>query len=106
MPNRTGSRATRNRTLTGLLLLAVVLGLVGAVPPRTAQAATCPCTVFTATQAPANPSENDSDAVEVGMKFRADQAGFVTGVRFYKGTSNTGTHTGSLWSSAGTPLAT
>ena len=40
------------------------------------------------------------------MKFRADQDGFVTGIRFYKGTGNTGTHTGSLWSSDGTRLAT
>src|SRR4051794_39968894 len=97
MRSSTGHQVTRNRALTGLLLLAVVLGLVGTVPPLTAEAATCPCTVFTATQAPANPSENDSDSVELGMKFRADQAGFVTGVRFYKGTGNTGTHTGSLW---------
>jgi len=29
----------------------------------------------------------------------------VTGIRFYKGTSNTGTHTGYLWSSTGTKLA-
>ena len=35
------------------------------------------------------------------MKFRADQAGSVTGIRFYKGTGNAGTHTGSLWSSDG-----
>ena len=29
---------------------------------------------------------------------RSDTAGTVTGVRFYKGTNNTGTHTGTLWS--------
>ena len=40
------------------------------------------------------------------MKFRADQAGFITGIRFYKGTGNTGAHTGSLWSAAGVRLAT
>ena len=40
------------------------------------------------------------------MKFRADQAGFITGIRFYKGSGNTGTHTGSLWTSTGTRLAT
>ena len=42
----------------------------------------------------------------MGVKFRTSQAGFVTGVRFYKGTGNTGTHTGSLWSAGGTRLAT
>ena len=40
------------------------------------------------------------------MKFRTDVAGFVTGIRFYKGTANTGTHVGTLWSGTGTKLAT
>ncbi len=98
-------RARRRRSLV-TLLLTLGLGLIGSVPPPTAEAATCPCTVFTAAQAPANPSANDPDAVELGMKFRSDQAGFVSGVRFYKGSGNTGTHTGSLWNAAGTRLAT
>jgi hypothetical protein len=32
-------------------------------------------------------------------------AGYITGVRFYKGSGNTGTHVGYLWSSTGTLLA-
>ena len=40
------------------------------------------------------------------MKFRSDVAGVVTGVRFYKGDGNTGTHTGNLWTADGTLLAT
>ncbi len=51
-------------------------------------------------------SDSDTAAVELGMKFRADQDGFVSGVRFYKGSANTGTHTGSLWKADGTQLAT
>ena len=43
-------------------------------------------------------------AVELGVKFRSTVAGRVTGVRFYKSTTNTGTHVGSLWSSTGTLL--
>ena len=39
------------------------------------------------------------------MKFRSDTAGFITGVRFYKGSQNTGTHVGSLWTATGTRLA-
>ena len=39
------------------------------------------------------------------MKFQSDVAGFVTGVRFFKGAGNTGTHTGNLWSADGTRLA-
>ncbi|UZX05187.1 DUF4082 domain-containing protein [Arthrobacter sp. CDRTa11] len=67
--------------------------------------APCPCTVFSATSVPAVASENDANAVEVGMKFRSDVPGSVNGVRFYKGTTNTGTHTGHLWSATGTLLA-
>jgi uncharacterized protein YkwD len=44
--------------------------------------------------------------VELGVKFRSDVSGLVTGIRFYKGLPNTGTHTGSLWTSTGTLLAT
>ena len=40
------------------------------------------------------------------MSFRTDVAGYITGVRFYKGASNTGTHTGNLWTRTGTLLAT
>uniref|UniRef100_UPI00384B8412 DUF4082 domain-containing protein n=1 Tax=Bradyrhizobium daqingense TaxID=993502 RepID=UPI00384B8412 len=51
-------------------------------------------------------SVNDPNSVELGFKFRASSAGDVTGLRFYKGPSNTGTHTANLWSSTGTLLAT
>ena len=44
-------------------------------------------------------------SVELGVKFRADQGGTITGIRFYKSAANTGTHVGSLWSSSGTRLA-
>ncbi|MGN6331350.1 MAG: DUF4082 domain-containing protein [Motilibacteraceae bacterium] len=65
----------------------------------------CPCTIFGSTT-PSIPDYNDATAYELGVKFRASVSGTVTGVRFYKGTGNTGTHTGSLWSGAGTRLAT
>jgi PKD repeat protein len=44
--------------------------------------------------------------VELGVKFRSDVAGYITGIRFYKDPRNTGTHVGNLWSSTGTRLAT
>ncbi|WP_456510259.1 DUF4082 domain-containing protein [Arthrobacter sp. TE12231] len=65
----------------------------------------CPCSVFSSTSVPSTVTVNDANAVELGMKFRSDVAGTVTGVRFYKGSSNTGTHTGHLWSASGTLLA-
>jgi hypothetical protein len=53
---------------------------------------------------PTNPSFSDPNSVEVGLKFRSSVDGFITGIRFYKGAANTGTHVGSLWSSTGTLL--
>ena len=41
----------------------------------------------------------------VGLRFRSDVSGAVTGVRFYKASSNSGTHIGLLYSSTGTLLA-
>uniref|UniRef100_UPI00286BB09C DUF4082 domain-containing protein n=1 Tax=Salinibacterium sp. TaxID=1915057 RepID=UPI00286BB09C len=55
---------------------------------------------------PATMANNDSSAVELGMAFSTSQAGSVTAIRFYKGTGNTGIHTGSLWSTSGARLAT
>ena len=64
----------------------------------------CPCNIWDDTTIPAIPEANDPNAIEVGVKFRSDLAGYITGIRFYKGTLNTGTHVGSLWSSTGTLL--
>jgi hypothetical protein len=66
---------------------------------------TCPCTIWSAAATPALIA-SDSNPVELGVRFRADTAGVITGVRFYKGADNTGTHTGSLWTNSGTLLAT
>ena len=54
---------------------------------------------------PSTVSASDSQAVELGMKFRAEVSGFVTGVRFYKSTANTGSHVGNLWSRDGKLLS-
>lgn len=48
---------------------------------------------------------NDPNAVELGVKFTSNAAGSITGIRFYKGPQNTGTHTGELWDASGTKLA-
>jgi hypothetical protein len=63
-------------------------------------------TIWSSTAAPVNVANNDPSAVEVGLKFQSDVSGYVTGVRFYKSSSNTGTHIGNLWSSTGALLAT
>lgn len=66
----------------------------------------CPCSIWTDATVPQTVTVNDRGGVELGVKFRSDVDGYVTGVRFYKGPSNTGTHTGSLWTTTGTRLAT
>ncbi len=74
----------------------------------TAAAAACPCGGWSwdGSDLPAVPSAADPNAVELGVKFRSDVDGFITGIRFYKGALNTGTHIGNLWTSDGTRLAT
>ncbi|MFD6176668.1 MULTISPECIES: DUF4082 domain-containing protein [unclassified Isoptericola] len=64
----------------------------------------CPCSVFGA-ETPATPSTDDTSAVELGMRFEPLSDGYVTGVRFYKGPRNTGTHRGALWGPSGEQLA-
>ena len=64
----------------------------------------CPCSLF-GERAPDVTATNDSSNVELGVKFVPAVDGFVSGIRFYKGAGNTGTHTGTLWTSTGTPLA-
>jgi hypothetical protein len=65
-----------------------------------------PATIWDTAATPASPAADDSDALEIGVKFRSDVAGSITGIRFYKGPGNTGTHIGHLWSSAGALLGT
>ena len=65
----------------------------------------CPCSLFGNT-APSTPDSGDVSGVELGVRFTADTDGYVTGVRFYKSSANTGTHTGSLWTSSGQILVT
>ncbi|MGW7528387.1 DUF4082 domain-containing protein [Streptomyces sp. NPDC054783] len=73
----------------------------------TPPAVTCPCTLWSSSAVPATPDmTGDANSVELGTRFTSSASGWVTGVTFYKGTGNTGTHTGSLWTDDGTLLAT
>ena len=66
--------------------------------------ASAPCSAWSSSTTPGTPSVNDPSSVELGVKFRTDLDGFITGVRFYQ--VNAGTYTGTLWSLGGQPLAT
>lgn len=61
-------------------------------------------TIFTSSSAPTASDSNDAAPVELGLKFKSDSAGSITGVRFYKAPKNTGTHVAHLWSASGTLL--
>src|SRR5690242_20305655 len=104
---RAGARARtlRGRGVAALFAALVVLALTGG-SARTAASATCPCSIFAASATPAQAAVSDGQAIEVGVKFRTDTDGYITALRFYKGTANTGTHTGHLWTASGTQLAT
>ncbi|KMO18210.1 DUF4082 domain-containing protein, partial [Methylobacterium platani] len=58
------------------------------------------------TGTPATTNTNDTSPVELGVKFQSSTSGTVSAIKFYKGTLDTGTHTGTLWSSSGQALAT
>jgi Domain of unknown function (DUF4082)/Cadherin-like domain/Bacterial Ig domain len=61
--------------------------------------------LFPTSATPANITVNDSNAVELGVKFETSVAGQILGILFYKGPQNIGTHVVNLWSSTGTLLA-
>ena len=77
----------------------------GSVDSNVATVIICPCSIWNSSAVPGTPAASDSGAVELGVKFRITQNGSIRGVRFYKGSGNTGTHVGKLWSSTGMLLA-
>jgi hypothetical protein len=63
-------------------------------------------TLWPGTAVPTVVDGGPDSALELGVKFRSDTAGYITGIRFYKASANTGTHVGNLWTSTGKLLAT
>ncbi|WP_204003155.1 DUF4082 domain-containing protein [Virgisporangium aurantiacum] len=55
---------------------------------------------------PKVPAADDGGSVTLGVKFTPQNSGNITGIRFYKGTGNTGTHVGTLWTAGGQQLRT
>jgi len=99
-PSKSGAGfapASQSVTVSGASVAAVNFNMVQ----------TCPCSLWNNNTVPGNPdSSDDSAAIEVGVRFRSDVAGTITAIKFYKGTANTGTHVGNLWTNTGTKLAT
>ncbi|MEV0679068.1 DUF4082 domain-containing protein [Actinosynnema sp. NPDC050436] len=72
----------------------------------TVESAGCPCSLFSEATLPTIPAVSETAAYELGVRFTPSVNGFVTGVKFYKGTGNSGQHTGSVWALDGTLLKT
>jgi methionine-rich copper-binding protein CopC len=100
-PGTAGTVTVKARAVDDSYNLSTPVSRTITVNPRA-----CPCSIWPSTAVPGTPSANDNSVLELGVKFRADSSGYISGIKFYKGTGNTGTHTGSLWSTAGVRLAT
>ena len=57
--------------------------------------------LFSSSDTPAVLSDSDTSQVNLGVRFTSSAAGTITGIKYYKSANDTGTHTGSLWSSTG-----
>jgi hypothetical protein len=73
--------------------------------PGVAVNMSCPCSIWGPATTPGTVDSGDPASIEVGVKFQADTFGYVTGIRFYKASANTGTHIGNLWTANGQLLA-
>jgi uncharacterized protein YjdB len=92
----------------GTSTITATMGSVSGNTTLTVQAtggSQCPCTIWSSTTTPGTPDNGADNPVELGVAFQATTSGAISGVRFYKASTNTGTHVGNLWSSTGTLLA-
>jgi hypothetical protein len=62
-------------------------------------------TIWPGTAVPASLDNGASGPLELGVSFKSDVSGTITGIRFYKSLANTGTHVGHLWGPNGALLA-
>src|SRR6202012_3390430 len=109
-PIATGSTAT-TLTVNGLAdgsSYTFKVAAINAIGTGAESAASAPVTPYASIFDLATPGTVDSGetrAINVGVKFRSDVPGKITGIRFYKSAKNTGTHVGTLWTAGGEVLA-
>ena len=78
------------------------LGSATSASIRVGGSRSCPCSLF-GDLAPTQATD-ENQAIEVGVRFRADVDGFVTGLRYY-GAASSAPRVGHLWTEGGTQLA-
>ncbi len=71
--------------------------------PKVSAIEILPATIFV-NQRPALPDASDNRSYELGTRFSTSVDGQVRAIRYWKSPSDTGVHTGRIWSSTGTLL--
>jgi len=82
------------------------IGPAASVSGSTADLCGSPCSLFVSSAGPRFESYDPTGEIELGVLFNSDVDGTITGIRFYKGSLDTASHTVSLWVSDGTLLGT
>jgi hypothetical protein len=98
----------RIRKKHSTVLAALVAGalVLVAATPFGVSAAPATQSLFPVAVTPSVLADGDTSAVELGVKFSPSVDGTISGIKFYKASQNTGTHTATLWNSSGAKLGT
>ena len=97
--------------LIAAVIVTLVVGITDAVAqsgrPELAQqlAGNGEVAIWGGSVSPKAPADSDTKSVELGTQFTTKAPGVVTAILFFKHSSNTGRHDGSLWDSSGRRLA-
>jgi len=105
--NSTGTFQVQNAAGQAALSVNTITNTVSAgtvsIKPITTEVST-DVSLWSNATTPATIDGGETAGTEVGIKFTSSQAGVVKGVKFYKSTANTGTHTGNIWTTSGRNL--
>jgi hypothetical protein len=94
------------RLSIGVVAFVALTGLSAPVPAQHSQAVfAASSSVFPASTTPKLKSDPERQSIELGVRFSSKVDIAVTGIRFYKGPRNTGTHVGALWDPSGKALS-
>src|SRR3954452_202687 len=94
----------RWRTMRGLSTL-VGLALLAALLPSGAATAGVSTSIYSGSETVADAGVDDTNPIELGVRFTVSTPGAVSAIRYFKTSGNTGVHVGSLWTSNGRRLA-